>query len=54
MAAKSLRDLKFLKQKVFSEKSKNAKEATFIYKPVQNEADVNPLEMNISSWYRSK
>ena len=29
--------------------SKNTKEATFIYKPVENEAHVNPLEMNIGS-----
>ena len=37
MAAKSLRDKKFLKQKLFSKKSKNTKEAKFIYKPVKNE-----------------
>jgi len=47
MAAKSMRNKIFLKQKLFSKKSKNTKEAKFIYKPVKNEAYKNPLEMNI-------
>jgi hypothetical protein len=57
MASKSLRDQNFLKQKLFSKKSKNMKEATRIYKPVQNEAHSNSLEFHIgassiSAWKR--
>jgi len=44
MAAKSLRDYNFRKQV-----KKNLKEATFIFKPVQNEANINSLEFHIGA-----
>jgi len=53
MSAKSLRDYNFRKQKVFSKKSKNMKEAIFIYKNVQSEAHINSLGFHIGASNRS-
>jgi len=43
----------FFGNKVFQKSKKNMKEATFIYKPVQNEAHINWLEFHIAALNKS-